>query len=284
MASPCEILIEADELSAAQVFELISLGAAETWRIEAAFSRYRNDNIIYQINNSQGKAVAVDAETAGLLNYASRCFELSDGMFDISSGLLRQVWRFDGRIVISIDEQKLARILALVGWDKCQWHAPNITIPAGAELDLGGIGKEYAVDKTLQLLLSQEAKAALLVNLGGDLACSGARQGNQPWLVGVESIAKHSPLQSEGAPLALRSGALATSGDSYRYVIYQGKKLSHVLNPKTGYPVAAAPQSVTVAASSCTLAGMLATFAMLHGAGAEDFLAEQKAVYWLQRL
>lgn len=83
--------------------------------------------------------------------------------------------------------------------------------------------------------------------------------------------------------VAVQSGALATSGSSYRYLLSEGRRYGHVLNPRTGWPVEEPPLSVTVAASTCTEAGMLATFAMLHGRDAEVFLEKQEVRYWLVR-
>ncbi|MGK0441605.1 MAG: hypothetical protein ACJA0N_001405 [Pseudohongiellaceae bacterium] len=135
------------------------------------------------------------------------------------------------------------------------------------QTDFGGIGKEYAVDKTLQLL-TQIANIPLLVNYGGDINCNTYAK-DYPWRIGVEK----SPLSSQTPDLiALKQGGLATSGSTHRYIVHQGKRYSHVLNPKTGWPVENPPLSITVAAANCTQVGMLATFAMLQGKGAEDFL------------
>ncbi|HKJ88781.1 MAG TPA: FAD:protein FMN transferase, partial [Gammaproteobacteria bacterium] len=92
MASPCEVLMDTDD--PALGWELTRLACREARRVECKFSRYRSDNIVHRIN--RGAPVEVDAETADLLDYASRCHELSAGSFDITSGVLREVWRFDG--------------------------------------------------------------------------------------------------------------------------------------------------------------------------------------------
>lgn len=283
MASPCEVFVECAVLSSAAAEALLLSAANEAWRIEAKFSRYRNDNIVHAINSSAGKSLTVDDETACLLDYAAQCFALSDGMFDITSGRLRTVWCFDGREA-HIEARALQQAMAVVGWQRLRWQNPVLTLVPGAEIDFGGIGKEYAVDKTVQLLRTHAPEgSAILVNYGGDLACAGRRAEQQPWVIGVASIGAHSPLAKAGSPIYLFEGALATSGDTHRFAYYQGVKVSHVLNPKTGYPVSAAPQSVTVAAATCTLAGMLASFAMLAGAASEEFLQSQEVRFWLQR-
>lgn len=149
MACPCEILLESNDLALAE--KITQLAAEEALRIEQKFSRYRDDNIIYQINNSAGQSISVDNETALLLDFAQQCFELSDGLFDITSGILRKVWHFDGSDRVP-DADAVNALLPFIGWQKISWAAPQIKLPDGMEIDLGGIGKEYAVDSTVNLL------------------------------------------------------------------------------------------------------------------------------------
>ncbi len=283
MASPCEVLLECPELDREAATHLVNIAATEAWRIEQKFSRYRNDNIIARIHASAGEPVEVDGETADLLDYADRCFHLSEGKFDISSGPLRNVWKFRGE-EFTPDLAQLAAILAKVGWRKCSWQRPHLTLPAGAEIDLGGIGKEYAVDRTVHLLNNaMPASCSLLVNYGGDIACSGPRSGNIPWSIGLEKTGRQVHDSAADVVIPLYRGGIATSGDTHRFLLYQGERLSHILDPQTGWPVRGAPHTVTVLASSCTLAGMLATFAMLQGADAEHFLSGQGFPFWIQR-
>jgi len=274
MASPCEILIETTDKKLAG--EIIHLGAAEAWRIETKYSRYRTDNIIHRINTAHGQSITVDDETASLLDFASDCYQLSDGLFDITSGVLRRVWNFDGgdSLPPSADVEAL---LELVGWGKLHWENPVLTLAENMQLDFGGIGKEYAVDKVL-VMLQQQTEQPVLVNLGGDLHTSGCRAGQKPWITGIEN-----PLNPGGAynTLQLYQGALATSGDVFRYLEKDGVRYSHILNPITGWPVANAPHSVTVAAENCTEAGILATLAMLQGDQAEAFLESQQVKHWI---
>lgn len=284
MASPCEILIDAP-ISQQLAVQYVTVAVVETWRIENKFSRYTAGNIINQINSSAGTPVPVDNETAQLLNYADTCFKLSGGKFDISSGLLRKVWRFDGKNQIPRQKQ-IDEILPLIGWDKCHWLDPIITLPKGAEIDFGGIGKEYAVDQCLQLVSGALIKdnvepSAILINYGGDIACTGVRKNAEAWVIGIEDIGSES-IPKQKKCLHLSEGGLATSGDSHRFVHFRGRRLGHILNPLTGWPVANAPATVTVHAKSCTLAGMLATFAILQGDKAESFLSAQNVTYWIQ--
>ncbi|MGW8228796.1 MAG: FAD:protein FMN transferase, partial [Gammaproteobacteria bacterium] len=245
MASPCEILLEVKKAGEAR--QLVQLAAKEAARIEHKFSRYRADNIIYQINHAAGEAIPVDAETAALLDYAQQCYTLSEGMFDITSGVLREVWHFDGSA--NVPEAKAVNtLLSRIGWDKVDWQAPVITLQPGMEIDLGGIGKEYAVDRTAQLL-QQHTDASLLINYGGDLVATGARRDDSGWLVGVEDP-QHAVTLPANSPATqtqyeLLRGGIATSGDARRYLLKDGIRYSHILDPRSGWPVKDAPHSVT---------------------------------------
>jgi thiamine biosynthesis lipoprotein len=133
-------------------------------------------------------------------------------------------------------------------------------------------------------LLRQRCTQPLLVNFGGDLAVSGPRADGSAWQVGIDLTdgADHRP-QAPAGVLALRAGGLATSGDARRYLLKDGVRYGHVLDPRTGWPVVGAPQAVTVAAPSCTEAGLLSTLALLQGPEAESWLAEQGMPHWVQR-
>lgn len=279
MASDCELVLEGlDRAVAKGVCEGI---VSEVWRIEAKYSRYRKGNLIDEINQGERK-VAIDAETAALFHFAEQCYQISDGLFDITSGVLRKIWRFDGGSDIPTKEQRNA-VKNLIGWDKVERTATSIKLPKGMEIDLGGIGKEYAVDRALLIAvqaLSDRTRQSVLINLGGDLAATGRRPSGKPWVVGVESASRN---QTAVASAELCSGAIATSGNANRYVIYLGKKLSHILNPRTCWPVEGAPSAVSVAAPSCLHAGMISTISMLQGANAERFLKSESIQYWLQK-
>ena len=275
MASPCEVLIDTDDREEAET--LLETARREAIRVECKFSRYRKDNILYRINNSGGQPVEVDPETAHLLDYAATCHEISDGMFDITSGVLRRVWKFDGSDRVP-SHRAVRDVLRHIGWHHVKWENQTLSLPAGMEIDLGGFGKEYAVDRTAVLIASQ-TQNAFLVNFGGDLFASGLRRWNRTWAVGIDD-----PQQPGNAALYrldISRAALATSGDARRYVIWKGKRLGHILNPKTGWPVKNAPRSVTVLGPTCIEAGTLSTLAYLQGNHAREFLQQQRIPFWL---
>jgi thiamine biosynthesis lipoprotein len=279
MASPCEILVDLtggdNPPTLDRVKTMMWAVYTEARRIEQKFSRYVTSNLVYQINNSKGNKIAVDDETGRLIDFAFQCYELSDGLFDITSGVLRKVWKFDGSDNIPQASQ-INPILKNIGLSQVIWRAPNLTLPQGMELDFGGIGKEYAVDRCLQVA-SDLVAAPILINFGGDLACNGPRHNQQPWVVGIESVGGGSP-----ALIKLPQGALATSGDARRFLMKDGVRFSHILNPKTGSSVLGAPRSITIAAATCIEAGLMSTLAMLQGQEAAEFLKQQTIPHWIQ--
>jgi thiamine biosynthesis lipoprotein len=275
MASPCEVHLVGGDRSVAQ--RVLDLVATEAWRVEDKFSRYRPDNVVYEINAADGRSVVVDEETSRLLDYAAELFTLSDGHFDITSGVLRKAWRFDGSDRVP-KRATVKALLTRVGWRRIRWQPPQLTLDPGMQIDFGGIGKEYAVDRAAALV--RPVWTDCLLNFGGDLLALGPSIGGRPWQVGVEGLSQPSLAARQ---IELERGALATSGDARRYLLKNGKRYGHILDPKTGWPVEGAPRSVTVAAPTCTQAGMLATFAMLRGRDAESFLGAQGVKYWCLR-
>tara|TARA_R110000737_G_scaffold221796_2_gene237175 strand:+ start:6199 stop:7101 length:903 start_codon:yes stop_codon:yes gene_type:complete len=276
MASPCEVLVASkDHKLATTLGQLI---ADEVWRIEDKYSRYKMTSVCSAINNSEGRALAIDQETYLLLNFADTCYQLSDGVFDITSGVLRRVWQFDGSDAIPSD-RVVEKCLENIGWHKVLFDEQKITMPAKMELDFGGIGKEYAVDRAI-IIANQFTSMPVLVNLGGDLAANKPRRPNVAWQVGIEH-----PGFIERKPMvvSLLKGALATSGDAKRFLLKDNVRYSHILNAKTGWPVVQAPRSITVVAPQCIQAGILATLALMRGEQAEAFLTGQEIKFWAIR-
>jgi thiamine biosynthesis lipoprotein len=276
MATPCEVRLEGDDIALAG--RVARVAEAEARRIEAKFSRYRPDSIVGRINAGAGGEMVVDAETARLLDFADECHDLSRGMFDITSGVLRRIWHFDGSNRLP-SESQIKSIRPLIGWEKVRWHSPAIRMPAGMEIDLGGLAKEYAVDRTLAVI-QEITSLPVLVNFGGDLRVSGPRGQGARWKVAIESVDGAGQL---AGLIELATGALATSGDARRFLLKDGKRYGHILNPKTCRPVEQAPRSVTVAAATCIEAGMTATMAILQGRDAEAFLKREGVRAWCIR-
>jgi thiamine biosynthesis lipoprotein len=272
MASPCEFLF--DTLDEALAVSLAQKGLKEVKRIERKFSRYVKGNLCSAINTAGGDTVTIDDECYRLLEFANTCYELSDGMFDLTSGVLRRAWTFDCSDRIP-NQRSIDALLSLVGWENIRYDANSIRMKPGMEIDFGGIGKEYAVSAISAIFKAEAPELSVLINLGGDIQITSPRKLEQPWHVGIENHEHVIPVIQ---------GALATSGDAKRYLLKSGKRYSHILNPKTGWPVANAPSSITTHAPLCIQAGCLATLALLRGKNAESFLKSQDVKYWCSRV
>ncbi|HEY2137303.1 MAG TPA: FAD:protein FMN transferase [Xanthobacteraceae bacterium] len=267
LGSDCALQIDAHrETDAAAAAEA---AMQEVARIEARYSRYRPDSELSRINAiaNEGGSVDLDPETAGLIDYAVGCFHKSDGLFDITSGLLRRAWDFaSGRLP---DPERVAALLPRIGLDKTVWASPRLTFAtAGMELDFGGIGKEYAVDRAAGICRAMGIEHGL-VDLGGDIRPIGPRPDGGPWRVGIRHPRDPSVAMTE---IELVSQALATSGDYERFVEVDGRRYCHILDPRTGWPVRGLA-SVSVITADCLVAGSLATTAMLKGRGGVAWLA-----------
>jgi thiamine biosynthesis lipoprotein len=268
MASPCEVLVwDSDKKNAEKIAQLVQ---KEALRIELKFSRFIKDNIIDKINHAEGEKISIDAETYRLFSFADECHQLSGGMFDITSGLLKSIWNF--KKLDSLPQQKdLDAVLKNIGWQQVDLSKHAIQLPKNMQIDLGGIGKEYAVDSCVALLNKNFSQTHVLVNFGGDLCTTQAAKTH--WQVGIEGF--------NNRVIKLQSGALATSGQTKQFIMDDDKRFSHIINPKTGWPIEGAPLSVTVLAENTSHAGMLATFAQLQGKNAEKFLSNENVKYWI---
>ncbi len=269
LGSPCELQLYGESEDAIEV--IAASAVAEVERIEAKYSRYRDDTVVSEINRcaGTGRFVEVDPETDGLLDYAATTFEQSDGLFDITSGVLRKAWDFrSGRLP---EEASLRGLTPLVGWRQVERRGNRVRLTReGMEIDFGGFGKEYAVDRTVGLAREAGITAGL-VDLGGDVCVVGPHPDGRPWQVGIRD--PRAPERAM-ASLPLSHGALATSGDYERYMEIDGVRYCHLLDPKTGWPVSGLA-AVSVVAPQCLVAGSATTIAMLKG---------QRGAAWLDRL
>ncbi len=198
---------------------------------------------------------------------------MSDGLFDISSGVLRRIWNF--RQATLPPEHELLRVLALIGWDQIQLESSNIRLPReGMEIDFGGFGKEYAADRAAAILMAQ-GQGYGYINLGGDMRFIGPQPNGSPWLIGIQD-----PRQVDAivATIPIYQGALTTSGDYERFFELDGQRYCHILDPFNGYPVQEW-RSISVLAPLAIAAGSCATIAMLKRTAAKDFLDAADVAY-----
>jgi thiamine biosynthesis lipoprotein len=280
LGGPAEIQLGAEDAAQAEAWGRAAV--TELQRIEAKYSRYRADSWVARLNAAAGgEALEADDETLALLAEADTLHRASGGAFDPTCGALRGLWRFGSDATEGYaappEPAALAAALARVGWARVERQGRRVRLPEpGMALDLGGIGKEHAVDRACAVLQALGARHAL-VNLAGDCRALGARPDGQPWSVGIAH-----PRQADRllAQLPLQDKAVCTSGDYARGFVHQGRRYSHVLDARSGWPVRHWA-SVSVVADSAAEAGRLATLALLaQGQGlallrasGRDFLA-----------
>ena len=272
MGGRCEIRLAAVHESAAH--RLAQFAIDEVNRIETKYSRYRPDSVLSQIAARAGNDWTVcDDETQALLDYANTLFVRSDGLFDITSGVLRRAWNF--RRAELPTEEALRILCGLVNWSSVQRDGRRIRLPqAGMELDFGGFGKEYAADRAASALVEQGIKHGY-VNLAGDIRVIGPQTQGQPWRIGIQN-----PQLCDGliASIEVTSGAVATSGDYERSFVYDGRRFCHILHPHSGRPVNFW-RSVSVLAPSALEAGSFSTIAMLKEEQGLAFLERDNVIY-----
>ncbi len=276
MACGCEVRLWANDETEARSWAQAAI--AEVRRIEAKFSRYRDDSVTTRINRAAGgPPVTVDEETAALIDFGEALWRASDGRFDLTSGVLRRVWRFDVPRLPRAEE--VEAVLARVGWSAVEWERTQrrLRLPReGMELDFGGVGKEYAADRAAAALAARGARHGF-VNLGGDVRAFGAAPDGAAWRIGIQH-----PRAAAGVTLGaieLEAGGLATSGDYERYFELEGQRYCHLLDARSGWPVQHW-QSVSVSAPACVAAGACSTLAMLlPRAQALEFLRAQGVAY-----
>lgn len=270
MGCPCTLSLYCGEL---QIAETISNAVIrELNRLDKYYTDYSDDSFTAEINRSAGdkSGIIVDDETAILLDYADECYRLSEGLFDITAGVLKEIWNFKVKNPKLPDESRINDLLKRTGWDKIIWKKPHLVLPIkGMKLDFGGVVKEYAADFAANICRSYGVQYGL-VDLGGDLAVIGPHPDGRPWGVGVQHPRK---LAEDIAVIPLQYGGLASSGDYERFFEIEGKRYSHILNPKTGWPIEGL-SAVSVVADLCVIAGSASTIAMLKG--------KEEGIQWLE--
>ena len=269
LGTNCVIQFRLDDERSALEFAASALG----WigNFEAKFSRFRPDSIVSQVNRAAGGAwVAVDAEMEHMLRLADDLHRRTNGILDPTLLPLQRVWDWKTAHLKLPTRAEVKAALDLTGWGKVQRQAGAVRLPqAGMGLDFGGFGKEYAVDYLARLARESGIKDAL-IDLGRDIFAMGGN-GNHPfWHVGIEDGCH--PGKCWGG-LAVSDLAVSASGDYTRFFLHEGVRYGHILDPRTGWPVANGMRAVTVLAPSCLEAGVYSTAVFVLGASEGIHLA-----------
>jgi FAD:protein FMN transferase len=239
--------------------------AATTWvnAFEAKYSRFRPDSLLSKINAAAGRDwVGVDAEMEGLLKLCDTLHFMTQGVLDPTALPLIKLWDYKAATPRIPTATELAAARALVGWKKVERAPGKVFLPhPGMALDFGGFGKEYAVDVTAQIAAEHGITSAL-VDFGHDLRAVGAPPGRPAWHIGLEDPQKPGTSSSS---IALVGKGIASSGDYIRGFTIAGKRYGHIIDPRTGWPVANGCMQATVIAGTCLQAGVLSTTAFALG-------------------
>jgi thiamine biosynthesis lipoprotein len=257
MGSPFTIIFFAPDEKFAN--ELAATCFELTDRFNMIFSDYDAGSELSRLCAAAGNGWQdVSPSMMELFLKAAKAWQQSKATYDITAGALTKCWRQARKEKRLPDEHLVQEKLSLTGFDKILINATTrqINLPLkGMEIDFGGIAKGYIAHQVLQLL-SRSGISNALVDAGGDMVMSGPPPGKQGWIVGV-TIPEHTSLLLP-RKLSLSNTAIATSGDAYQYIVHNGKKYSHIIDPRTGYAITE-QRNVTVVTADAVLADWLAT-------------------------
>lgn len=262
LGTTCEVQYAAPGGDAqAENFERAAVGWVNAF--EAKYSRFLPGSLLSRINAAAGLAwVEIDPEMETLLQLCDTLYFMTQGVLDPTALPLIQLWNYKAENPRIPSPAEIAAARARVGWKKVQRAPGKLYLPEpGMALDFGGFGKEYAVDFVAQLALDHGLPCAL-VDFGHDLRAIGAPPGRPAWHIGLEDPQK--PGTSSGS-VALSGKGIASSGDYIRSFSIGGKRYGHIIDPRTGWPIANGCIQATVIASSCLQAGVLSTTAFVLG-------------------
>lgn len=240
--------------------------AAVNWvnAFEAKYSRFRPTSLVSRINAAAGlNWVEIDEETSQLLELCDQMHAMTGGVLDPTALPLIRLWNWKSEHPVIPSEAQIAAARRLVGWKKVQRSAGRVFLPEpGMALDFGGFGKEYAVDLVAQIAITHGIQN-VLVDFGHDLRALGAPPGRPAWHIGLEDPSRPGSYRSSLA-LAGNRG-IASSGDYVRSFKLNGRRYGHIIDPRTGSPVANGCSQATVVAGTCLQAGVLSTTAFVLG-------------------
>ena len=263
LGTTCEIQYVCDDAVRGARFERAAIGWVQAF--EAQYSRFRENSLIGRINAAAGHDwVPIDADMERMLKLCDTIVFLSQGLLDPTALPLLRIWNYKAAEPAIPSEPAIAAARKLVGWAKVRREPGRIMLPLpGMALDFGGFGKEYAVDVVAQLAQTH-GFAHVLVDFGHDLRACGAPPGKPAWHIGLED--PHAPGTTAGSVALTQGRGIASSGDYVRRFVVDGRRYGHIVDPRTGWPVANGALQATAIAPPCLQAGILSTTAFLLGA------------------
>ncbi|NNT73136.1 FAD:protein FMN transferase [Flavobacterium sp. IMCC34852] len=272
LGSPFEITVVANDTVQANLYE--DMAIAEVKRIENLISDWIPTTPLSQINQNAGKQpVKVPLELIELIERSIKISKLTDGAFDISYASMDRIWKFDGSMKEMPSPEAIKKSVEKVGYENIVIDKEKQTVflkLEGMKLGMGGIGQGYIADKIKALLLSKGCVAGL-VNVSGDISTWGKQPNGEQWKVGIKNPINKNKIF---ATFPLEDTAVETSGSYEKYVTFNGKRYSHIIDTRTGYP-ATGLISVSVFAKTTELADALATGVFVMGKDAGMNLVNQ---------
>lgn len=256
LGSPFEMTVVAKDTIQGNIF--IDMAVAEVKRIENLISDWIPTTQISQVSKNSGiQPVKVDKEVYDLVERAIKVSQLTSGAFDISYASMDKIWKFDGSMKAMPTPEAIKQSVARIGYQKIVLDAKAQTIflkEKGMKLGLGGIGQGYIADKIKDLLLSKGCISGI-VNVSGDINAWGYQTTGKPWTVAIVNPMNKNKVF---ATFPLENSSVETSGSYEKFVVFDGKRYSHIIDPRTGYP-AQGVVSVSVFAKQTEIADALAT-------------------------
>lgn len=256
LGSPFEITVVAKDSVAGKQFT--DLAIAEVKRIENQISDWIPTTQISLVNKNAGiQAIKVDLEVYDLLERAIKISEITDGAFDISYASMDKIWKFDGSMTAMPTAEAIKKSVAKIGYKNIILNKQDQTVflkVAGMKLGLGGIGQGYIADKVKELLVANGCQSGI-VNVSGDINAWGKQINGKPWTVGIINPMNKNKVF---ATFPLENSSVETSGNYEKYVMFDGIRYSHIIDPRTGFP-AQGVVSVSVFAKQTEIADALAT-------------------------
>ncbi len=262
MGSRFDITVVAQD--SVEAHKHIDLAVKEISRIEKLISSWDPDSQTSAINKNAGlQAVKVNSELIELIKRAKKISQLTDGAFDISYASMDKIWKFDGSMKKMPSDEAIKNSVSKVGYQNIVIDEENSTVflkLEGMKIGFGAIGKGYAADKAKDLLISKGVVAGI-INASGDMNTWGKQPNGESWKVAITN-----PMNKNKAfaLLPLNNEAVVTSGNYEKYVNFNGKRYTHIIDPRTGYP-SSGIISATVFAPKAELADALATSIFVMG-------------------
>jgi thiamine biosynthesis lipoprotein len=261
-----------DEIIAEQNIEM---AIKEIQRIETLFTTFSDNSQTNIINKNAGiKPVKVDQEVFKLIERSIGISKITQGAFDITYGSIdKSLWNFDKTMTALPSFEQARKMVHLINFEKIILDHTNCTVflkEKGMRIGFGGIGKGYAAEMAKNLLITNNVKSGI-INASGDLTAWGNQPDGKPWTIG---IANPNQPQEAFSYLEISEKAIATSGNYEKYIMIDGKKYSHTIDPRTGLPITGI-KSVTVISNNAEFADAMATPIAVMGIKAGLFLVDQ---------